>query len=108
MKAKPRDIDAFDRPYCDRIRDAVWDAIIATSRDPATKVAQLRNYEIYDALLQLQAMILASSNEAGSPAKIRGIGDEFAKRLSRLVAEFRKTYERDGLPFGVVHTDKMQ
>jgi len=108
MNAKPRDIDAFDREYCDRIREAVWEAIIATSRDPATKVAQLRNYEIYDALLQLQAMILASSKEAESPAKMRGIGNEFAKRLSRLVAAFKKSYAREGLPFGVVHTDEMQ
>lgn len=108
MKGKPRDIDAFDRAYCDRIRDAVWDAVIAASRDPTTKIAQLRNYEIYDALLQLQAMILASSKEAGSPAKMRGIGNEFAKRLSRLVAEFKKSYDREGLPFGVVHTDEMQ
>jgi hypothetical protein len=108
MKSKPRDIDAFDQAYCDRIREAVWKAIIAMSRDPATNVAQLRNYEIYDALLQLQAMILASSKEAGSPAKVRGIGNEFAKRLSRLVAEFKKSYDREGLPFGVVHTDEMQ
>jgi hypothetical protein len=108
MKAKPRDIDAFDRAYCDRIRDAILQTIIATSRDPATQVAQLRNYEIYDALLQLQAMILASSKDAGSPAKMRGIRNEFAKRLSRLVAEFKKSYDRHGLPFGVVHTDEMQ
>jgi hypothetical protein len=108
MKARFGDIDAFDRAYCDRLRDAVWDAIIASSRDPTTKVAQLRNYEIYDALLQLQAMILASSKEAGSPSKMRGITNEFAKRLSRLVAEFKKSYDREGLPFGVVHTDEMQ
>jgi hypothetical protein len=108
MKAKPRDVDAFDRAYCGRIRDAVWQAIVASSRDPATNVSQFRNYEIYDALLQLQAMILASSKEAGSPAKMRGIGNEFAKRLTRLVAEFKKSYDREGLPFGVVHTDEMQ
>lgn len=108
MKAKPRDIDAFDPAYCDRIRDAVWDAVIAASRDPVTKIAELRNYEIYDALLQLQAMILASSKEAGSPAKMRGIGNEFAKRLGRLVAEFKESYDREGLPFGAVHTDEMQ
>ena len=108
MKAKREGIDAFDSAYCDRIRDAVWHTIIATSRDPATQIAQLRNYEIYDALLQLQAMILASSKEAGSPAKMRGIGNEFAKRLSRLVAEFKRSYDREGLPFGVVHTDEMQ
>lgn len=108
MKSGPREVDAFDRAYCDRIRDAVWQTIIAASRDPATRIAALRNYEIYDALLQLQAMILASSKEAGSPAKMRGIGNEFAKRLSRLVTEFKKSYDRDGLPFGVVHTDEMQ
>ncbi len=108
MKAKPRDIDAFDPAYCDRIRDAVWDAVIAASRDPVTKIAELRNYEIYDALLQLQAMILASSKEAGSPAKMRGIGNEFAKRLGRLVAEFKESYDREGLPFGAVHTDDIQ
>jgi len=34
MKAKPRDLDAFDPAYCDRIRDAVWNAVIAASRDP--------------------------------------------------------------------------
>jgi len=108
MKARREDIDAFDRAYCSRIRDAVWDTIIAASRDPATNVAHLRNYEIYDALLQLQAMILASSKEAGSPAKMRGIANEFAKRLSRLVAEFKAAYDREGVPFGVVHTDEMQ
>lgn len=108
MKSKHEDIDAFDRAYCDRIRDTVWQAIITASRDPATQIAQLRDYEVYDALLQLQAMILASSKDAGSPAKMRGIGNEFAKRLYRLVGEFKRTYDRDGLPFGVVHTDEMQ
>jgi hypothetical protein len=103
MKAKRGDIDAFDRAYCERIRDAVWHTIIATSRDPVTGLAQLRNYEIYDALLQLQATILASSKEAGSRTKMRSIGNEFAKRLSRLVAEFKKSYDRDGLPFGGPH-----
>ena len=82
MTAKAKtELDAFDRAYRDRILEAVWQAIIDASRDPATKIAQLRNYEIYDALLQPQAMILASSKEASSATKMRGIGNEFAKRL---------------------------
>jgi hypothetical protein len=108
MKERPEDIDAFDRAYCERIRDAVWQAIIAASRDPASQIAQLRNYEIYDALLQLQATILASSKEAASPTKMRAIGNEFAKRLSRLVAEIKKSYDRDGVPFGIINTDELQ
>jgi hypothetical protein len=92
----------------ERMRDVIWEAIIEAVRDPASGVAPLRNYEIYDALLQLQAMILASSKEAGSPTKMRTISDQFAKRLRRLVAEFKKTYDRDGAPFAVIHTDEMQ
>jgi hypothetical protein len=108
MRTKTKEIDVFDRAYCDRIRDIVWEAILEASRDPVTNMTPLRNYEIYDALLQLQAMILASSRQAGSPTKMRAIGNQFAKRLRRLVAEFRKTYDRDGVPFAVVHTDEMQ
>jgi hypothetical protein len=53
-------------------------------------------------------MILASSKQAGSPTKMRAIGDQFAKRLRRLVAEFKKAYDRDGVPFAVIHTDEIQ
>jgi hypothetical protein len=108
MKSRGANIDTFDRTYCDRVREAVWDAIVEASRDPGSNAAGLRNYEIYDALLQLQAMILASSKEAGSPTKLREISNEFAKRLRRLVGEFKQTYDREGVPFGVVHTDEMQ
>jgi hypothetical protein len=108
MTAKAKEMDVFDRAYRDRVRDAVWEAIIGASRDPTTNIAPLRNYEIYDALLQLQAMILASSKQANSPAKMREIGDQFAKRLRRLVAEFKRTYDRDGVPFAVIHTDEIQ
>jgi len=68
----------------------------------------LRNYEIYNALLQTHAMILASSKEASSATEMRAISSEFAKRLRRLVAEFKNVYDRDGLPFDVMHTDKIQ
>jgi hypothetical protein len=108
MTTKPKKIDNFDRAYRDRIRDVVWDAILEASRDPTTNVAPLRNYEIYDALLQLQAIILARSKQAGSAAEMRVLGAHFAKRLRRLVAEFKKTYDRDGAPFAVLHTDEMQ
>jgi hypothetical protein len=103
-----KQIDNFDPAYRDRIRHAIWTAILEASRDPTTNMAPLRNYEIYDALLQLQAIILASSKQASSAAEMRVIGAQFAKRLRRLVAEFKKAYDRDGLPFDVIHTDEMQ
>jgi hypothetical protein len=103
-----KQIDKFDSAYRDRMRDAVWNAILEASRDPTTNMATLRNYEIYDALLQLQAIILASSKQAGSATEMRVIIARFATRLRRLVAEFKKTYDRDGAPFAVLHTDEMQ
>jgi hypothetical protein len=108
MSRQVKPIDLFDRRHRDQIRDAVWAAIIEAVRDPATGLAPLRNYEIYDALLQVQAMILASSKQAGSPTKIREIANDFAKRLRKQVAEFRIAYDRDGTPFDVLHTDEMQ
>jgi hypothetical protein len=108
MTTKTKEIDVFDLAYRDRIRDAVWNAILERSRDPATNVAAPRNYEIYDALLQIQAMILATSKQARSPTEMRSTGNDFAKRLRRLVAEFKKTYDREGAPFAVIHTDELQ
>jgi hypothetical protein len=102
-----RQIDSFDPVYRDKVRDAVWAAIVAASRDPATGLAPVRNYEIYDALLQVQAMILASSKQASSPTKTRQIANELAKRLRTHVAAFRKAYDREGVPFDVVHTEEL-
>jgi len=103
-----KEIDQFNSAYRDRIRDALWNAMIETARDPATGMVIVRNYELYDALLQLQAMILAGSKEAASPAKTREISHNLAKRLRRHISEFKKIYDRDGIPFDVIHTDEMQ
>jgi hypothetical protein len=108
MSGEVKEIDRFDSQYRDRIREAVWGAILEAVRDPATNMASLRNYEIYDALLQLQAMILACSKQAGSPRKMREVSNDFAKRFRRHVAEYKKAYDRDGLPFDVIYTDEMQ
>jgi hypothetical protein len=53
-------------------------------------------------------MILACSKEAASPAKMREISNNFAKRLRRHISEFKKIYDRDGIPFHVIHTDEIQ
>jgi hypothetical protein len=103
-----RQIDTFDAAYRDKVRDSVWAAIVVASRDPASGLAPVRNYEVYDALLQVQAMILASSKQASSPTKTREIANELAKRLRTHVAAFRKAYARDGAPFDVLHTEDLQ
>jgi len=107
MSSSAKEFDRFNPQYRDRIREAVWATIIETARDPASGMVPLLNYEIYDALLQLQAMILASSKQAGSPAKMREISNDFAKRLRKHVSEFKKQYDDNGMPFDVIHTDEI-
>ena len=98
--------DAFDREYRDHPRRRVEGDHRSNAR-PNTNMAPLRNYEIYDALLQIQAMILASSKQAQSPNKMRGIYHDFAERLPKHVGEFKSTYELEGIPLGVIHIDEM-
>ena len=87
MTAKAKtELDAFDRAYRDRILEAVRQAIIDASRDPATKTAQLRNYEIYDALLQTQAMRQLYSGRSGTDRFIVCFTPRGTKRASRSFA----------------------
>ena len=102
------EIDVFDSAYRDKVREAVWTAIVVASRDAVTGLAPVRNYEVYDALLQVQAMIIAGSKEVSSPAKIRQIANELSKRLRKHIVKIKEAYERDGMPFDVLHTDELQ
>jgi hypothetical protein len=101
-------IDVFDAAYRDRIRYAALKAIMDASIDPTTNIAALRNHEIYDAPLDLQAMILATSKDMGSPTKMRETADQFSKKLRRRITEFKAEYDKNGPPFPVLHTDEMQ
>lgn len=102
-------IDVFDQGYRDRIHEATVKAIIEATRDPATNVAALRNHEICDALLDIQAMLLATSKEAGSPTKIRETAEQFAKKLRQRIGAFKVEFDRGNSPFAaVLHTDDMQ
>ncbi len=106
--SRTREIDVFDSAYRDKVREAVWTAVVIASRDPVTGLAPVRNYEVYDALLQVQAMIIAGSKQASSPAKIREIANELSKRLRKHIVKIKKAYERDDIPFDVLHTDELQ
>jgi hypothetical protein len=99
-------IDEFDAAYRDRVRKAAMNAIILASHDPATNVAAMRNHEIYDALMEIMALLLATSKS--SPSKIREISDDFSRSLRKRVAAIREDIEKSGRPFDVIHSDDLQ
>lgn len=54
--------DKFDTAYREKIASAVWDAIEAASRDPLSGLSPMRNREVYSALINVMAMLLAQSS----------------------------------------------
>jgi len=95
-----------DEEYQDRVMMAVWKAIILETRDPTTNAAMLRNEDIIDALVTVQAFMLSSSKAAASPTKLREWCTEFSKRLHRRTKEVIASGET---PFDhVVNLDERQ
>jgi hypothetical protein len=87
--------------YQERILAAVTDAIVEASIRKASdgqRVAVLLSAEIVDALVTVQASMLATSPSASSPTSLRRLCDKYAKRLfSRIRAgqenpELRKVF----------------
>src|ERR1700731_559637 len=85
---------------------AVTGAIVEASIRKASdgqRVAVLLSSEIIDALLTVQASLLATSPSASSPTALRRLCDEYAKRLFRRVRAGRENPELQKV-FADVHT----
>ena len=72
---------SYDHEYQADIREAAWEAILKTTTDPETKRADIRNEDIIEALLGLQAVLLSACESARSSLTLRDWSEEFAKRL---------------------------
>lgn len=73
--------DKFDTAYCNKINEAVWNAIVAASREPVSGLSPVRNREAYSALINVMAMLLAQSN---APAHAI---DQIAEHLQETLCE---------------------
>lgn len=82
--------DKFDHTYCDKVSDAVWTAIEATSREPLSGLSPVRNREAYSALINVMAMMLAHSDAPASTI------DQVAATLSNTLTE-RVGWARDAV-----------
>ena len=82
--------DKFDHAYCDKVSNALWAAIEATSRDPLSGLSPIRNREAYSALINVMAMMLAQSD-----APVSAI-DQIAGTLSKTLIQ-RVGWARDAV-----------
>jgi hypothetical protein len=96
--------------YQNLIFDAAWKAILLATKHPDSNKAFLRNQDIVDALLKIQAMVLSSGADAKVPSRLRQHCDEFAKGLRKPTQAFVDDEKLGGekLFEDMIDTDKPQ
>ncbi len=91
-----------DPGYQQRMADALIQAMLTTAKDKASNTAVLRTDEIVSALTDLAAMVIATSDVVGTPAKKREFCTDLAKRLQRRINGFQEHYAAGRSPFDTV------
>jgi hypothetical protein len=84
---------SLDEQYRDKIRNAVWLAIVQasmTAGPDGTKVAVLKSGEVLDALTWLQATVMTTVPQASTPDGLRACTSKMAKRLRQLTRGLRR------------------
>jgi hypothetical protein len=95
--------EGFDREYQQKISSAVVEAIMSAPKS-ADGTAVLRNEDIVEALMTIQALMLSTSKNVASPTALRKWCEEYAKRLRVKTTACQKVPK----PFDVLHLDEMQ
>ena len=67
--------------YQKLVFDAAFKGIMEAVIHPETNQALLRNEDVIEALLNIQALVLHTSKEVSTPKKLRTTCEQFAKRL---------------------------
>jgi hypothetical protein len=85
----------MDRDYLVRIANAVWEAILKTSMSEAIgadgkRLAAIQSRECVSALIQIMAVLMATSEATSSPTRLREACEDVAQRLRTATAEARK------------------
>jgi hypothetical protein len=86
----------FDNEYAQKVRTACWEAIEVATHDSSAGGAVLRNIEICQALLDIQAKLMAMSESASSNDKVNYMAGLFAEELAKKVIAYRLQSENRG------------
>lgn len=76
----------MDEGYRDKIAMAVWEAIIKASMSDSfsadgKRLAAIQSGECVSAIIQIMAVLMATSEATSSPTKLREACEDVAKRL---------------------------
>jgi hypothetical protein len=94
-----------DKAYEARVADLVMQALMLGLKDPVTNVCVWRTGEIVDVFMNIQAMLLAQSPVAGTPAKLREYAEDYAKALRRRTKAYQDRAGVHGEPFPSYHVE---
>jgi hypothetical protein len=102
--AKPGE---YDHEYKSRIGSALMEAIMRASIDEKSNVCAIKNLEACEAMMQLMAFFMATSERLNSQTAIREHAEQFRKDYQRLLTAARKKFQEEGTPFPVVDDSQM-
>ena len=97
-----------NREYQNLVREAAWHGMLEALRELNPDQLLLRNEDIIDALIDIQAIMLSTSKQADTTTKLRKECDEYAKRLRIRATAARESAEKDGPLGDIIHLDEMQ
>ena len=70
-----------DRKYQAEVRDAAWRAILRAVTDPETRRADIREDDIVEALTDLAAIVVSSTDAAKSSITLRDRVEAISKKM---------------------------
>ena len=100
--------EGHNEQYQAAVREAAWKEMLLALKDPETNQVILRNEDIVEALMDIQAIMLSTSKETDSPTKLWKWCDEFSKRLRIKTAAARDSAQTQGPIGDVIHLDEHQ
>jgi hypothetical protein len=102
MKERDMKIE-LDKKYQERIEAALTDALLKTAMSEDGSTCMLKSGEIGEALINIFAFVVHTSEAVSSSTKRRHVCDEIAKKLSRRIAAMQDAKAGETLRMQTVH-----
>ena len=92
-------IAALERDYVNKLTAAIYNAVVATSREQSSGLSFIGPRNVSTACLRVNAMFMAASSIAASPKQRRQIAEEESKKFLRMLHEEREYGKAGKRPF---------
>lgn len=100
--------DVDDKAYRDRLVLALTKALAEASWEVSEGVPVVRDRDAVMALLELIAMLTATSERTSTPQLTKEFCDDMGSRLQTMIVNAQADFKKRGSPFTLVHEKDVQ